>query len=132
MVRLVEPGDPETELETAFGGDGQGPGEAAVGDRPAEEAGGEGQVDALLTVRLGVRAVGVERERGRRGVFPEQGADEAADVIGTGRVGAGRPAHDRAEDVVEDAYEFHCSPSADDQAGHGQVQGGVAHGFEQR
>ncbi len=110
MVRSREPGDAEADVEALARREGQGPGEPGVGERPAEQARGERQVDPLLPVGRGVGAVRIEGEdRGRR-LVAEEGADEPGDVVGPGGVGARRAAHDRPEDVVEDADEFHRLP----------------------
>ncbi len=44
---------------------------------------------------------------GRR-LFAEQGAGDQSDPVGTRGVGAGGAPHDRAENVIEYADEFHC------------------------
>ena len=57
MVGPFERSDLESRPEALPRGEDQGPGEALVGDRPAEEARGQGQIDALLPVGRGVGAV---------------------------------------------------------------------------
>jgi hypothetical protein len=95
MPGLFERGDFEDELEALPRRDRERFRKTLVRDRPAEECGGQGQVDALLAIGRGVGARRVEGERGPGRLLAEERADETPDVMGPGRVRARRPAHDR-------------------------------------
>jgi len=104
MIGVGERPDLEGDLDAGPCGFIQGAVEAVVGDGPAEQGGGEGEVGPLPVAAGGVGTGRVERARRPDGRRAEQGAGQGTDAIRSGGVGTGWSSHHRAEDVVEDAF----------------------------
>ncbi len=84
--------------------------EALLGEGSAQQAHDEGPVGPLLDVGMGVGTLAVKGEACPAGCLAQQVPGQRRDVVGPGGMGAGRPPHHGAENLVEDAGCFHGVP----------------------
>ncbi len=99
--------DSENDLHTYRSRPIQGVGEPFPRQGPIHQPGDEPEIAPLLAIHLGKGAAGIEGEGRRQRLSAQQTAGQPADVVGSGRMRAGRSAHNGAQDVVENADLFH-------------------------
>ena len=107
MIRLFQGSDVEADVQAQTPGFEQRSAETLVLEGPTHESGGHRQIHGQGFIGRGVRTGGVEGAPDGDGLLAEHVPDEPRDAVAARGMGARRAAHDRAQDVVENADEAH-------------------------